>query len=113
MDIKKLQDLIITFREKRDRKKFHNPKDLSASIAIEAWELQEKFLRKSTEESYEIWRFDPEVADELADIVNNVLLLAEVCKIDISQACVDKIKQNESKYPISKSKGKCTKYNKL
>jgi NTP pyrophosphatase (non-canonical NTP hydrolase) len=54
MDFQKLREKILQFREERDWKQFHNPKDLAAAIAIEASELQEKFLWKSQEESYMI-----------------------------------------------------------
>ncbi len=113
MDIQELQKLILDFRDARDWEQFHNPKDLAASIAVEASELQEKFLRKSVDESFKIGQWDSEVADELADIINNALLFADACKIDIAQACMNKIDQNNNKYPIEKSKWKCTKYHKL
>lgn len=104
MDIQQLQKMILDFREERDWKQFHNPKDLSASIAIESSELQEKFLRKSVDESFKIGQSDPEVADELADIINNALLFADACNIDILQACIKKIEKNNHKYPVEKSK---------
>jgi hypothetical protein len=54
MDFKKLQKAILDFRNARDWKQFHNPKDLASAIAIEASELQEKFLWKSQDDSYDI-----------------------------------------------------------
>lgn len=112
MDIKELQKLVIEFREKRDRKQFHNPKDLATAIAIEAWELQEKFLWKSQKDSYEIGK-DPEVAHEAADILNFLLLFADACDIDLAKAFVEKLEKNDKKYDEEKSKGKSDKYNKL
>lgn len=113
MDIKALQKLVIEFREKRDRKQFHNPKDLATAIAIEAWELQEKFLWKSQEKSYEIGKNDPEVAEEAADIFNFLLLFAEACDIDLEKAYIEKMEKNNKKYDEEKSKWKSDKYNKL
>lgn len=49
MDFNKIKNAILKFRDERDWKQFHNPKDLATAISIEAWELQEKFLRKSQE----------------------------------------------------------------
>lgn len=110
MEITELQKYILDFRDERDRAQFHNSKDLAASIAIEAAELQEKFLRKTVEESTTIGQQDPEVADELADIINNCLLFAEACNIDVAQACLQKLEHNKAKYPVDKSKGSAKKY---
>ena len=113
MDIKELQNLILAFRDARDRKQFHNPKDLATAIAIEAGELQEKFLWKSQEKSYEIGKDDPEVSEEVADILNFLLLFAEECNIDLIKVSLDKLEKNDQKYDAEKAKGKSDKYNKL
>ena len=113
MDFKKLQKAILDFRNARDWKQFHNPKDLASAIAIEASELQEKFLWKSQDDSYDIWKNDKEVHDEFADIFNYLIVFAEECNIDIEKAVLDKLHQNNSKYSVEKSKGKSDKYNKL
>jgi len=113
MDILQLQQHVLAFRDARDWKQFHNPKDLAAAIAIEAGELQEKFLWKSQEESYLIGKTDPEVAHEMADVLANLLLLADACAIDLGKACMEKLEHNKKKYPVEKSKGNNTKYTKL
>lgn len=113
MDIKELQKLVIEFREKREWKQFHNPKDLATAVAIEAGELQEKFLWKSQEKSYEIGKNDPEVAHEAADILNFLLLFADACDIDLEKSFLEKLEKNNEKYDEEKSKGKSDKYNKL
>ncbi len=113
MKIKELQKLVIEFREKRDWKQFHNPKDLATAIAIEAGELQEKFLWKSQKDSYAIGKNDPEVAEEAADILNFLLLFADVCDIDLVKVFVKKLEKNNKKYDEEKSKGKSDKYDKL
>ena len=111
MDIKELQKLVIEFSEKRERKQFHNPKDIATAIAIEAWELQEKFLWKSQQDSYEIGKNDPEVADEAADVFNFLLLFADACNIDLEKAFIEKMKHNDKKYDAERFKGKSDKYN--
>jgi NTP pyrophosphatase (non-canonical NTP hydrolase) len=112
MDIKALQKIVWDFRDERDRKQFHNPKDLSMAISIEVSELQEHFLRKSQEDSYWISK-TPEAIDEFADIMNFLLLYADAAWIDIENAVVNKIEKSAKKYPVNKAKGKSTKYTKL
>jgi hypothetical protein len=54
MNYEKIREVILKFRDDRDWKQFHNPKDLATALGIEASELEEMFLRKSQEDSYEI-----------------------------------------------------------
>lgn len=110
MKIKDLQKLVIEFREKRDWKQFHNPKDIATAIAIEAGELQEKFLWKSQEKSYEIGKNDPEVAEEVADVFNFLLLFADACDIDLEKAFLNKLEKNNEKYDIERAKWSSDKY---
>ena len=42
-DIQELTDLILKFRKERDWKKFHNLKDMSLSLVLEAAEVMEQF----------------------------------------------------------------------
>lgn len=112
MDYEKVKNEICKFRQERDWKQFHNPKDLATAIAIEASELQEKFLWKSIEESYDVSK-DEEVHEEFADIMNFMILFAEECNIDVEKTIFAKMKKNSEKYPIKKSKGKSDKYSKL
>ena len=96
------------FRDERDWKQFHNPKDLSLALSIEAAELLEVFLWKSPEQA------DLEkVKEELADVIAYALLLADSYDLDVEQIVLDKIALNEQKYPVSKAKGTATKYTEL
>lgn len=113
MNYEKIRDEILKFRDARDWKQFHNPKDLATAIAIEAWELQEVFLWKSQKDSYEIWKNDPKVKEEFADIFNFMVLFAEECWIDIEKEVLAKMEKNNQKYSVEKSKGKSDKYDKL
>lgn len=113
MDYEKIRDEILDFTEKRDWRQFHNPKDLATAISIEAAELEEVFLWKSQEESYKIWKEDPKVKEEFADIFNYMVLFAEECGIDIEKEVLAKIEKNNQKYSVEKSKGKSDKYTKL
>ncbi|PPK51055.1 nucleotide pyrophosphohydrolase [Marinobacter persicus] len=96
------------FRDERDWKQFHNPKDLSLALSIEASELLELFLWKSPEQA-DINK----VKEELADVVAYALLLADSYDLDIEQIVLDKIGLNEKKYPVSKAKGTARKYTEL
>jgi NTP pyrophosphatase (non-canonical NTP hydrolase) len=113
-DIKKITKKIIAFRDARDWRQFHNPKDLSISLVLEAGEVMEHFQWKNPKEIEDYVKSDKEhIADELADVLYWVLLMSHDLKIDLLKAVEKKLKKNEEKYPIEKAKGKHTKYNKL
>ena len=113
-DINKLTKRIIAFRDARDWKQFHNPKDVALSLVLEATEVMEHFQWKSREEMEKyVVTNKVDIGEELADVLYWVLLMSADLKIDILDALEDKIKKNEEKYPVEKAKGKHTKYNKL
>lgn len=113
-DIQKLQDLVVGFRDARDWKQFHNAKDTSLSLVLEAAELMEHFQWKNEDEIQKhLKEYKSDISDELADVLYWVLLMANDFDIDLSSALKDKIAKNEVKYPITKSKGKHTKYTEL
>jgi len=113
-NIKDLTKRIIDFRDARDWKQFHNPKDLSLSLVLEATEVMEHFQWKSKEEMEEHLKTHKEdVADELADTLYWILLMGNDFNIDVLKALDKKLKKTEEKYPVEKAKGKHTKYNKL
>lgn len=105
---------IVKFRSDRDWKQFHNFKDMSLSLILEAAELMEHFQWKNAEEidNY-VKKHKKEISEELADILYWVLIISYDLKIDISKEFIAKLKKNEKKYPINKSKGKHTKYKEL
>ena len=113
-NIESLTKKIIAFRDARDWKQFHNPKDVAISLMLEAGEVMEHFQWKNKEEmeKYIISNKD-DIAEELADVLYWILLMSNDLKIDISKALERKLDINEKKYPIKKAKGKHTKYNKL
>ena len=112
--IETLTKKIVAFRDARDWKQFHNPKDLAAGLAIEASELQEIFLWKNPDEVDEAVSNKREhISDELADVAYYALLLAHDLDIDLSQALAAKLAKNAAKYPIDKAKGSHAKYDEL
>jgi NTP pyrophosphatase (non-canonical NTP hydrolase) len=112
--IKELTERIIAFRNAREWKQFHNPKDVALSMVLEAGEVMEHFQWKSKEEIEEYVKTNKaEIGEEIADVLYWVLLMSHDLDIDVMEALEKKIKKNEEKYPVEKAKGKHTKYNKL
>lgn len=110
-DIKRITDYLINFRNERDWEQFHNSKDLAVALSIEAAELNELFLWKSTKEAEEV---DKEMlADELSDVLVYALMFAHKNGFDVEKIIMNKMKKNGEKYPVEKAKGRSTKYNKL
>ncbi|MEN9647441.1 MAG: hypothetical protein RLY57_245 [Candidatus Parcubacteria bacterium] len=112
--VKSLTERIIRFRDARDWKQFHNPKDLALSLVLESAEVMEHFQWKNKDEMMKHVSENREsIGEELADVLYWVLLMGNDLEIDVLKALDKKITINESKYPVEKSKGKHTKYNKL
>ena len=107
-DIQELTKELINFRNERDWEQFHNPKDLAVALNIEAGELLESFLWKSSEEANK-----EKVKEELADVFAYAFLLAEKYDFDVNEIVLEKIKKNGEKYPVDKAKGTAKKYNEL
>jgi len=113
-DIKSLTEKIKKFRDDRDWKQFHNPKDMALSLVLEAAEVMEHFQWKNKEEMEKYIKTNKaDIGEELADVLHWVLLMGHDLKIDVFQALEEKLQKNDAKYPIEKAKGKHTKYNKL
>ena len=104
-------DQILKFRDDRDWKQFHNPKDLAISISLEAAELLEVF-QWSAEDVTCSDKID-KIKEELADVANYCVLMADACGLDLDEIIREKIKRNEEKYPIERSKGSKEKYTNL
>lgn len=106
--------MIIKFRDERDWKQFHHPKDVAISLLLEAAEVAEHFQWRGDIELQEyIKSHKEEIGDELADVLYWVLLMSHDMKIDLPQALEAKLKKNTKKYPVEKAKGRATKYTKL
>ena len=97
------------FVNERDWAQFHNPKNLSMSIAIEAAELMEHFQWLSSDASRDVQSSKEEMAairEELADILCYLLSFANALEIDVSEALRDKLRKNAEKYPADKFRGR-------
>jgi len=114
MNQKEITNKVLSFRDERDWKQFHTLKDLCLGIGIEVAELQELFLWKTKKQIDELKvNFKETISDELADVYIYLIYISHEFSIDLNKAIVNKIEKNRKKYPVSKSKGNNTKYNKL
>jgi NTP pyrophosphatase (non-canonical NTP hydrolase) len=114
---RKLEDIqkkILDFRNARDWKQFHDPKNLAEALSIEAGELLENFLWKTTEQSRNLTAEElKNVKEELADIFIFLTYLSAEYKIDLLKEVEEKIAKNEATYPVEKAKGSAKKYTSL
>ncbi len=95
------------FNEEREWEQFHTPSNLAKSISIEANELLECFQWNDTEFNMN------DVLEELADVTNYCLQMAQVLDVDIIDIINRKMDDTEKKYPVDKARGVSTKYDKL
>lgn len=112
-DLPALTARILAFREARDWAQFHTPRNLAASLSIEAAELLELFQWDLEDAPPLDSERRERIAEELADIGIYALLLAHEAGIDLGRAIADKMEENERKYPVEKAKGRSTKYTEL
>lgn len=109
-----LRARLAEFAAERDWDQFHNPKNLAMALAGEAGELVEHFQWLTFEQAANLPRGTrAEVALEAADVLLFLLRLCDKLDIDLAAAAEKKLALNAKKYPVEKSKGKATKYNKL
>lgn len=112
--MKSLEELnkdIKKFCDDRDWSQFHDPKNLALSLHLESAEVLELFQWTQDNE------INPDKKDklsgELADVFYWLLLLSSKYDIDITNALIKKMKENEMKYPVEKARGVSTKYTDL
>ena len=104
-----VQKAVQDFRDARDWRQFHSPKNLSMSIAIEAAELMEHFQWLTLEEATDLTQNEDiinAIAEELADILIYCFSLADALDCDIAQIVFDKLAKNEHRYPVEKYRGR-------
>ena len=107
-DLEELRKAIMQFTQERDWDQFHNGKDLALALSIEAAELNEAFLWKDPKDVNV-----EKVKEELADVFNYAIQIADKYNLDVKQIVLDKLKKNAEKYPVEKAYGSAKKYNEL
>lgn len=113
LNITEIQATLKEFATQRDWNKFHDPKNLSMSLAAEAGELLEIFQWLTSEEASQAKNnseLRQKTAHELADILLNAIRLADLMDINLDTAIKEKIVLNGKKYPVELVKGKAKKY---
>ena len=104
-------DMVLKFRDDRNWRQFHNPKDLASSISLEAAELLEVFQWSGADLDCAEKR--DKVREELADVVNYCILMADACGLDLDEIVREKVRRNAEKYPVEKAFGNKAKYTEL
>jgi len=106
--VRRLKAMVARFIHERDWEKYHQPKDLAMSIAIEAGELMEHFQWKTREECAALVR-NPRtrrmIADEMSDVLAFLLSLSNVTGIDLAGSLKAKDAGNRRKYPVARYRG--------
>lgn len=114
MNLEEIRRRLAEFASERNWDQFHTPKNLSMAVSAEAAELLEIFQWLTDEQSKQIVNNEKEMAlvkQEIADVFIYLTRLADKLGVDIEKAVLDKIDQNEKKYPVELAKNNATKYN--
>lgn len=115
-NIEELKQKVREFCEERDWDQFHNAKEISTALIIEAAELLEHFRWKSAAEVEEFFKKQDkkdEIADELSDVFFNLLRFAQMYDIDLASSFEKQQAKAARKYPVDKAKGNNKKYNEI
>ncbi len=107
---------VLAFRDERDWKQFHNPKDLAISITLEAAELLEHFQWKTSGEVDAFLGIEENrqrLGEEMADVLILLVSLADAAGLDLLEAARAKLRENAVKYPVERAKGSAKKYHEL
>lgn len=113
MDLQYIQSRLKKFAEERDWEQFHNPKNISMALSVEVAELVEIFQWSNSGGLDEINNpaTKVQIEKEIADIFNYLIKLTDMLNIDLEKVALDKIQENNAKYPVEKFKGISKKYN--
>ena len=107
--LSEMKQLMADFVAERNWEQFHDAKNLSACIAIEAAELMEHFQWTHSDAVAKIQNDEKtmgEITEEVADVFAYLLSFATTMGIDLSDALRDKMVKNAKKYPADKYYGK-------
>jgi dCTP diphosphatase len=109
-----LRDCLRQFAAERDWDQFHSPKNLAMALSVEAAELLERFQWVTEEQSRNLPAAElAKVREEMADVLNYLVRLADKLEVNLLEAARDKVALNALKYPVDKSRGSAKKYSEL
>lgn len=115
MNLEEIRLRLAEFARERNWDQFHTPKNLSMALAAEAAELLEIFQWLTEEQSKAVVEDQKEMAlvrQEIADVMIYLVRLSDKLGVDIEKAVLDKISENERKYPVELARDNAVKYNK-
>lgn len=105
MRLRRLRAAVNKFADERRWGKYHTPKNLAMSVAIEAAELMELFQWKTPRQSERLSAEEREhLSEELADVFLYLVRLADRFDMDLIEAAEKKIVKNARKYPADARK---------
>jgi dCTP diphosphatase len=109
-----LREILRQFAADRDWDQFHSPKNLAAALSVEAAELLECFQWLTEDQSRKLTPpQQQQVREEMADVLNYLVRLADKLDVDLLEAAREKIAKNAVKYPADKARGSIRKYTEL
>lgn len=107
--VQSLRELMRQFVAERQWQKYHTPRNLAASVSVEAGELLELFQWLTPEEAVDRSRNDPAfrkaVGEELADVLMYLMSLANALDLDVAETVEQKMAKNRRKYPPEQFQG--------
>lgn len=110
LNLEEVAAFLREFAAERDWEQFHTPKNLSMALAGEAGELLEIFQWLTSEQSVDL---DSETrqhaGEELVDILQYVVRIADILELDLNEAFWAKFKSNAERYPASEIRGSAEK----
>lgn len=113
-NLAQLRETLRQFAAERDWDQFHSPKNLAAALSVEAAELLEVFQWLTEDQSRQLTPPQrQQVREEMADVLNYLVRLADKLDVDLLDAAREKIAKNAVKYPADKARGSIRKYTEL
>ena len=112
--IRDLTREIVEFRDARDWKQFHNPKEMAVALTAEAGELLQHFVWQNAGQAEQrVRERRAEIESEMADVAILLFEMADLCGTDLGTAIRSKLARNHERYPVDKARGSNKKYNEL
>jgi dCTP diphosphatase len=109
-----LRDALRQFAAERDWDQYHSPKNLASALSVEAAELLERFQWLTEDQSRNLAPDElQKVREEMADVLNYLVRLADKLDVNLLEAAREKIALNALKYPADKARGSAKKYSDL
>ena len=106
-----LKQQLRKFAKDRDWEQFHSPKNLAMAASVEVSEIVEIFQWMTEEESRRLkGKTLQNLEEEIGDVMNYLVALADKYSIDPIDAAKKKLVINKKKYPASLVRGSSKKY---